>query len=130
MRVDLVFIDDEQDILNLLRLRFKKVESDKVKLLLFATSKEFEDYIGTTDAKSLCLVTDINMPNNKVLKTLTANRAKFSHVFTYLCSAYDQGEYEEMMALHDVQFFFKKPLLLNEMKDRIIKDLLDAGIKI
>lgn len=130
MRVDLVFIDDEQDILNLLRLRFKKIENDKVKLLLFATSKEFEDYIGATDAKSICLVTDINMPNNKVLKTLEENRTKFSHVFTYLCSAYDQGEYEEMMSRHDVQFFFKKPLLLNEMKDRIIRDLLDAGIKI
>lgn len=130
MRVDLIFIDDEQDILNLLRLRFKKIETADVKLLLFSTSKEFEDYIVKTDAKSICLVTDINMPNNKVLKTLEQNKQKFSHVFTYLCSAYDQGEYEEMMSMHDVQFFFKKPLLLNEMKDRIIRDLLEVGIKI
>lgn len=130
MKLDLIFIDDEHDILNLIRLRFKRLENENTKLFLFSSSKEFEEYILTANAQALCLVTDINMPNNKVLSTLEENRKKFEVIYTYLCSAYDQSEYEGMMTKHEVMHFFKKPLLLNEMKDRIIKDLEEGGIKI
>lgn len=130
MNLALVFIDDEEDILNLVRLRFRKLISENTKLYLFSSSLDFEKFIDEVECPNVAIVTDINMPNNKVLKKLEENRCRFQNVISYFCSAYDQAEFQDMMDAHKVKRFFKKPLSLEAMKDTIINDLEEIGIKI
>jgi len=131
LKTDIVFIDDEEDILNLIRLRFRKLSKiENVNVHLFATSKEFEEYISSTDADVVSIISDINMPDNKVLSSLDDEKNKFRFSLAYLCSAYDQDEYKDMIDRHDIQFFFKKPLNIDLIKDRIVTDLGERGVKL
>lgn len=130
MRTDIIFIDDEEDILNLVRLRFRKLaKTEDIKLHLFSRSIDFENYIRESDAEVVSIISDINMPNNNVLTTLDDEKSKFRFALAYLCSAYDQDEYQEMINNHDIQFFFKKPLNIDFIKERIITDLNERGIR-
>jgi DNA-binding NtrC family response regulator len=130
LKTDIVFIDDEEDILNLVRLRFRKIAKlENVQLHLFSKSVDFEEYIKGTDAEVVSIISDINMPNNNVLPTLDDERGKFRFALAYLCSAYDQEEYQEMINNHDIQFFFKKPLNIDFIKERIMNDLNERGIR-
>ena len=131
MSIDIVFIDDEEDILNLVRLRFRKLAKiDGVNIHLFSNSPDFEDYIKTTNAQVVSVITDINMPNNKVLNTLEDQRSRFRFSLTYLCSAYDQSDYQEMISAHSIIHFFKKPLNIESIRDKILGDLEERGVKI
>ncbi len=129
MNTDIVFIDDEDDILNLVRLRFRKLaKADGVNLHLFSTSADFEEYIKDTKADVVSIISDINMPNNNVLVSLDSEKSRFKFALAYLCSAYDQDEYVDMIENHDIKFFFKKPLNIDFIKDRILSDLTERGV--
>ena len=131
MKTDIIFIDDEEDILNLIRLRFRKLsKSENANVHLFSTSKDFEEYIKGTDADVVSVISDINMPENNVLSSLKSEKNKFRFSLTYLCSAYDQDEYKEMIEENDIQFFFKKPLNIDLIKERIVNDLDERGVKL
>lgn len=130
MKTDIVFIDDEEDILNLIRLRFRRIAKiEDVNVLLFSRSCDFEDYIKKSEADVVSVISDINMPENKVLETLDVEKPKFRFTLAYLCSAYDQDEYKEMIDAHDIQFFFKKPLNIDLIRERITTDLNERGVR-
>ena len=71
MNVKLVFIDDEQDILNILRLKLRKLQKvDGVDIVLLESAKEFEEFIMNDQSEVVSVISDINMPDNNVLDVL------------------------------------------------------------
>ena len=129
MNTDIIFIDDEEDILNLIRLKFRKVfKKSNLNLNLFQTARDFEAYIKTSEADVLSIVSDINMPDNNVLELIKEYRDNFRFVLVYLCSAYDQDQFKDMIEDNNVKFFFKKPLDIDNIKDRLIFDLDERGV--
>ena len=131
MNVKLVFIDDEQDILNILRLKLRKLQKvDGVDVVLLESAKEFEEFITNDQSEVVSVISDINMPDNNVLDVLKNNTEKYRFVLTYLCSAYDSSEFQDMIAEYNVEFFFKKPLNIDDLKKRLLDDLASRGIHI
>lgn len=131
MRTDIVFIDDEEDILNLIRLRFRKIaKQEGLKLHLFSTSADFETYIKEAESDVVAVISDINMPNNRVLESLESEKEKFKFSLTYLCSAYDQDEYKDMIDDFNIKFFFRKPLNIEHIKEKVLGDLEERGVRI
>lgn len=129
MRVKIIFIDDEEDILNILRLKFRKMKDHPViGVELLGSAEEFEDFIINDDSDVISVISDINMPNNNVLDNLKKYKDRYNFVITYLCSAYSQDEYEDMMTEYNIEFFFKKPLDIADLKARILDDLKQRGI--
>ncbi len=129
MNVKMVFIDDEEDILNILRLKFRKLKNHPtIGVELFGSAEEFESFIEQDASDVAVIVSDINMPNNNVLDNLVKHKDKYKFVLSYLCSAYSQDAYTEMMEKYNVEFFFKKPLNIEDLKAKLLDDLKERGI--
>ena len=125
----MVFIDDEEDILNILRLKFRKLKNHPtIGVELFGSAEEFESFIEQDASDVAVIVSDINMPNNNVLDNLVKHKDKYKFVLSYLCSAYSQDAYTEMMEKYNVEFFFKKPLNIEDLKAKLLDDLKERGI--
>ena len=131
MKVKLVFIDDEIDILNIIRLKMRKIHKlENVEVVLLESAKEFHAFIKSDDSDVVSIISDINMPDNDVLDRLQEHSSKYRFVLSYLCSAYDSSGFQEMMDRYNIEFFFKKPLNIDDLKEKLLQDLEERGIRI
>ena len=131
MNVKFIFIDDEPDILNIVRLKLRKLNKvDGVEVVLLETAKEFAEFIAKDDSEIVSVISDINMPDNDVLDRLNEHSSKYRFALSYLCSAYDSSEFKDMMEKYNVEYFFKKPLNIDDLKKKLLDDLNSRGIHI
>ncbi len=135
-KVSIHFIDDEVDILNLMHLRFQRLEISNQVQLIF--SEGYRDLVSKLQENGqddiLVIVTDINMPEysgfDVISKVKELRHDYRENVFFYIASAYDKSQFSDDPNMKDVLGYFKKPFDVDEMMKSIVSDLAEHGINI
>ncbi len=94
----ILFVDDERDVEDLFRQKFRKeVKSGKLELEFAFSGQEALEILGADNPpKFVYVFSDINMPGMSGLELLSAIKSRFPHILVSVISAYgDQGNYDQ-----------------------------------
>lgn len=131
-RAHILIVDDDQNIRNLLRLRFRKeVENGDVVLTLCDSGQDALEKLKNSEYKDVLVVlSDINMPGMNGFDVIQQVKSEYNHILTYLCSAYDRNDFKEKGYDLGIDHFFAKPIDINKIKMKIQKDLESMGVDV
>jgi DNA-binding NtrC family response regulator len=126
------FIDDEEDILNILRLGFRKVSKQNV--ITFKYSLGYQEMIQSleelTNDQFLVVITDINMPDYSGFDLIEkVQELRPENTIFYILSAYDRMKYIERAEKLNVKEYLKKPIDSKKIREILSKDLKDYGFE-
>lgn len=117
----ILFVDDERDVEDLFRQKFRKeVKSGKLELEFAFSGQEALEILGADNPpKFVYVFSDINMPGMSGLELLSAIKSRFPHILVSVISAYgDQGNYDQAIN-SGAKGFFTKPVDFESLKKEI-----------
>lgn len=128
-KAKVLFVDDCEDVINMIRLFFEEEEADgNLEVKLAISGKEALDILSKdTGGEILIIVSDINMPEMDGFQLLEIVKDKFTYVTQYMCSAYGRQDYKDRATHIGVKRFFDKPLDIDELKKALQADLSEHG---
>jgi CheY-like chemotaxis protein len=128
-KAKVLFVDDCEDVINMMRLFFEEEEEDgDLEIKLALSGKEALDILAKDEgAEILVVVSDINMPEMDGFELLEIVKNKYDYITQYMCSAYGRQDYKDRASLIGVKRFFNKPLDINELKHALKDDLSEHG---
>ncbi len=121
----ILFVDDERDVEDLFRQKFRKeVKSGKLELEFAFSGQEALEILGADNPpKFVYVFSDINMPGMSGLELLSAIKSRFPHILVSVISAYgDQGNYDQAIN-SGAKGFFTKPVDFESLKNEITQML-------
>ena len=124
----ILVVDDEQDVEQLYRQRFRKeISSGKWKLLFAFSVQEALDVMSHLDPMDVVLLlSDINMPGMTGFDLLKMAREKYPFLTIFMVSAYgDQENMTKAKALGAADFI-TKPVDFNLLRQKIFNRNLRA----
>jgi len=116
----ILVVDDEQNLIDMLKDYLPKVM--KHQLYIALTGEEALKILA--DKKPDVLLLDMQLPGIKGIQVLRIIRQKYPDTKVLVITTYDKEVKEEVTKLK-VDGFFPKPLILNEVIDRL-KEVLEA----
>ncbi|MFG1481943.1 response regulator [Halobacteriovorax sp. HFRX-2_2] len=125
MATSILFVDDEEALLDLIEMIFEEdVLDGKFKTHFALSGEDALKKLHSEDGNDITvLVTDINMPNMNGIELVKEVKKQFPSILIYMMSAYgDQKTLEEVSKL-EVKHYFNKPVDFSELKRTIEEDV-------
>ncbi len=114
----ILFVDDERDVEDLFRQKFRKeIKSGHLELAFAFSGQEALDLLNSEDPpKFVYVFSDINMPGMSGLELLEEIKSRFPAIQVSMISAYgDQENYDKAMN-SGAKGFFTKPVDFEKLK--------------
>jgi CheY-like chemotaxis protein len=128
MSVSILVVDDELDVAELFRQRFRRETRQGTYVLHYATSgAEALDRIGgEIEPTLLAVLSDINMPEMDGLQLLGEIKQRFPDLPVMMVTAYGDDERRRLASECGAAEFITKPIDFDFLKTQL-RDLSDAA---
>jgi len=121
MSVSILVVDDEPDVADLFRQRFRREARDGTYVLHFADSGE--DALGKLDGgvrpELIVILSDINMPGMDGLELLREIKRRRPELPVMMVTAYGDDERRRRAAEYGAFEFVTKPVDFDVLKDQL-----------
>ncbi len=121
MTVSMLIIDDEPDVADLFRQRFRREARQGAYVLHFAFSaaEALERLAGAIEPELIVILSDINMPGMDGLALLREIKARRPDLPVMMVTAYGDEERRRSAAENGAADFLTKPIDFDFLKDRL-----------
>ncbi len=129
MSVSILVVDDEPDVAELFRQRFRREARQGTYVLHFAASGEdaLEALAGDIKPQLIVILSDINMPGMDGLELLRRVKERYPHLPVMMVTAYGDDERRRRAAEWGARQFITKPVDFDFLKTQLQQ--LHAGIR-
>jgi CheY-like chemotaxis protein len=127
MSVSILIVDDEPDVADLFRQRFRREARDGTYVLHFAGSGEeaLGQLDGEIEPQLIVILSDINMPGMDGLELLRAVKQRFPALPVMMVTAYGDDERRRRAAEWGATEFITKPVDFTLLKSQL--ERLETG---
>lgn len=117
----LIFVDDEEEFLNLLKIIFKKqVQNNEIVLYCFSDGPQCLQFLEkNNEHENVFLFSDINMPIMDGFQLLSHLQKNFNNIPVWMLSAYNSQEFIQKSLQLGAKGFLAKPLQLTKIMEII-----------
>ncbi len=121
MTVSILVVDDEPDVAELFRQRFRREARQGAYVLHFAASGEeaLDQLSGEIRPELIVILSDINMPGMDGLDLLRAVKARHPELPVMMVTAYGDDERRRRAAEFGAFEFVTKPVDFDRLKEQI-----------
>jgi CheY-like chemotaxis protein len=128
MSVSILIVDDEPDVADLFRQRFRRETRAGTYVLHFATSGEeaLDRLTGEIKPQLIVILSDINMPGMDGLELLRAIKQRRPELPVMMVTAYGDDERRRRAAEYGAMEFVTKPVDFDLLKTQLQQ--LPAGL--
>ena len=128
MSVSILVVDDEPDVADLFRQRFRREVRDGTYVMHFASSGEGAlDLLGAqVEPQLVAVLSDINMPGMDGLRLLGEIRQRFPEIPVMMVTAYDDDNRKRLASDLGACQFLAKPVDFNHLRAQL-RQLADAA---
>jgi two-component system, response regulator, stage 0 sporulation protein F len=121
MTVSILIVDDEPDVADLFRQRFRREARQGVYVLHFAFSaaEALERLAGDIEPELIVILSDINMPGMDGLALLYEIKARRPDLAVMMVTAYGDEERRRRAAEIGAADFLTKPIDFDFLKERL-----------
>lgn len=121
MSVSILVVDDEPDVPDLFRQRFRREARQGTYVLHFAASGEeaLDQLSGEIHPELIVILSDINMPGMDGLELLRAVKARRPQLPVMMVTAYGDDERRRCAAEFGALEFVTKPVDFDRLKEQI-----------
>ena len=121
MSVSILVVDDEPDVAELFRQRFRPETRQGTYVLHYATSGDeaLDRLAGEIEPTLLAVLSDINMPGMDGLTLLGEIRQRFPDLPVMIVTAYGDGERRRQASENGAAEFFTKPVDFDHLKEQL-----------
>ncbi len=121
MTVSILVVDDETDVADLFRQRFRREARQGVYVLHFAFSGEeaLEKLAGEIEPQLIVILSDINMPGMDGLALLREIKTRWPHMPVMMVTAYGDDERRRMADEYGAAEFITKPVDFDLLKAQL-----------
>ena len=123
----ILVVDDERDVEDLFRQKFRKeIKSGEIELAFAFSGQQALDILGEDNPpKFVYVFSDINMPGMSGLELLENIKSRFPHIQVSMISAYGDKENYNKAIKSGAKGFFTKPVDFESLKNEIAELLTD-----
>ena len=127
MSVSILVVDDELDVAELFRQRFRRETRQGTYVLHYATSgaEALDRLAGEIEPTLLAVLSDINMPEMDGLQLLGEIKQRFPDLPVMMVTAYGDDERRRLASEYGAAEFITKPVDFDSPKTQL-RDLPDA----
>ncbi|SRR5579883_704206 len=128
MSVSILVVDDEPDMVDLFRQRFRREARQGTYVLHFAASGEeaLEALAGDIKPELIVILSDINMPGMDGLELLRQVKKRHPHLSVMMVTAYGDDDRRRRAAEWGARDFITKPVDFDFLKSQLQQ--LHAGM--
>ena len=128
MSVSILVVDDELDVAELFRQRFRRETRQGTYVLHYATSgaEALDRLAGEIEPTLLAVLSDINMPEMDGLQLLGEIKQRFPDLPVMMVTAYGDDERRRLANEYGAVEFITKPIDFDFLKTQL-RDLSDAA---
>jgi two-component system, response regulator, stage 0 sporulation protein F len=121
MTVSILIVDDEPDVADLFRQRFRRESRERAYVLHFALSaaEALERLAGDIEPELIVILSDINMPGMDGLALLREIKARRPGLPVMMVTAYGDEERRRRAAEIGADDFLTKPIDFDFLKERL-----------
>jgi len=121
MTVSILVVDDETDVADLFRQRFRREARQGVYVLHFAFSGEeaLEKLQSEIEPQLIVILSDINMPGMDGLALLREIKSRWPHMPVMMVTAYGDDERRRMADEYGAAEFITKPVDFDLLKAQL-----------
>jgi len=125
--MNILFVDDERDVEDLFRQKFRKeIKSGELDLAFAFSGEDALNLLASTSPpKFVYVFSDINMPGMSGLELLENIKSRFPQIQVSMISAYGDSENYNKAIKSGAKGFFIKPVNFESLKNEI-KDLANS----
>jgi len=121
MSVSILIVDDEPDVADLFRQRFRREAREATYVMHFANSGEMalEQLTNGIDPTLIVILSDINMPGMDGLTLLGEIKKRFPDLPVMMVTAYGDDERRRRASELGASEFLTKPVDFDRLKERL-----------
>jgi len=121
--VSILVVDDEPDVAELFRQRFRREARQGTYVLHFAASGEeaLDQLSAEIEPELIVILSDINMPGMDGLELLRAVKARHPELPVMMVTAYGDDERRRRAAEYGAFEFVTKPVDFDRLKEQLTK---------
>ena len=121
MTVSILIVDDEPDVADLFRQRFRREARQGTYVLHFALSaaEALERLAGDIEPQLIVILSDINMPGMDGLELLREIKARRPDLPVMMVTAYGDDERRRQAGAHGAAEFITKPVDFEMLKQQL-----------
>src|SRR5438067_34368 len=120
MSVSILVVDDEPDVAELFRQRFRRETRQGTYVIHFAASGVALDRLsGEIEPTLVAVLSDINMPGMDGLELLAEIKQRFPDLPVMMVTAYGDNERRKRAAEHGSAEFITKPVDFDQLKTQL-----------
>ena len=127
MTVSILVVDDESDVAELFRQRFRREVRQGTYAMHFANSGEdaLEKLVGGIEPALIAILSDINMPGMDGLTLLGEVKKRWPDMLVMMVTAYGDDKRRRMAQEYGAADFLTKPVDFDDLKTQLRE--LSAG---
>jgi two-component system, response regulator, stage 0 sporulation protein F len=121
MSVSILVVDDEADVAELFRQRFRRETRQGSYVMHFAASgaEALDQLSGEIEPTLVAVLSDINMPGMDGLELLAHIKQRFPDLPVMMVTAYGDNERRRRAADHGASEFITKPVDFDQLKAQL-----------
>ena len=121
MSVSILVVDDEPDVADLFRQRFRRETRDGTYVMHFADSGEaaLQQLSGGIEPQLIVILSDINMPGMDGLTLLGEIKQRWPELPVMMVTAYGDDERRQRATTYGAAEFISKPVDFEFLKQRL-----------
>jgi CheY-like chemotaxis protein len=121
MSVSILVVDDELDVAELFRQRFRRETRQGIYVLHYAASgpEALDRLAGEIEPTLVAVLSDINMPEMDGLQLLGEIKQRFPDLPVMMVTAYGDDERRRQAAEYGAADFLTKPVDFDQLKERL-----------
>ena len=121
MSVSILVVDDEPDVADLFRQRFRRETRQRTFVLHYATSgaEALDRLMGEIEPTLVAVLSDINMPGMDGLQLLGEIKQRFPDLPVMMVTAYGDDERRQQAAQYGAAEFLTKPVDFEHLKAQL-----------
>jgi CheY-like chemotaxis protein len=127
MTFSIMIVDDEPDVVDLFRQRFRREIRERRYVLHFAASgEEALQQLAEIQPELIVILSDINMPGMDGLQLLREIKIRRRELPVLMVTAYGDAERERRAGELGAAAFLAKPIDFDRLKKRLLEFVPDA----